>query len=878
MGRQRILGPGCPAAWFAGILLVAACMAADSKRLAAAEQPSNAASYAQTSRILKGAPISLETWPQWRDHYLAMFYQPLRGVDDRTFSQRVQTFVLGVAAKPGSPELKMLEADPVFWVALACSYLSDDSDPRHLGQAEKACRRGIELGDLQATASYALAFVLLDQADRQRAHGSQPGEYANKLREVEGRLSRVQAKAPQARLSFPQARLAALHGRKDLANRLFGRATEEDPLNDVKAVWYLFSSLAGPELPLPVASLTQPFVKRFPDDPRIKAANAIALYRDERFPEAADALQQAIRQDPLVTRMIGDQAVQAIEQARSLNPKIVEGTKALREQRYDVAIARFREACGPGVPNAEAAHLLAAALLGRIEAPLYHSEQRKAASDALSEISGLCKRLPRDGDLQAAYAVALFNDGKFSEAQNALRRAEELGAKPATLIQPSSLAAIRAGRPVARAWHPGIQRPADSDTQDISRAALVVLGFFGAWAAWIAIMFAMGTLLAIAIPRRPTVASADEYTRSLREIWLERFYLVVLGLSLLVFYLFVPFVALGLLSVTLAIFGAMLVARIVYVGALYRGFWATWGIVRCAFLGPGENLLRTPVTEVEHPRLFEASREVADRLNTDAADAIYLTPTSQIGVLQRGAGPFGLFGKRTRVLEIGIATMPMLTISELKSILAHEYGHFTHRDPFFGRFIFQVSGSLAVSMSVMSAAAGALNYINPFYWFYWMHLKAFNLLSAGFSRSREFLADRRAAIAYGKSAFIGGLTKVMVDGGLYEATAYQNVRWLLSNQQMFTNVFEAYRGWRQTEDLVQKRHSLLQAAHRGKTSWFDTHPNFAERLAAVEQFPDERTAPETESAATLLTDANAIEATLTNLLTACLAQAPARSG
>ncbi len=96
----------------------------------------------------------------------------------------------------------------------------------------------------------------------------------------------------------------------------------------------------------------------------------------------------------------------------------------------------------------------------------------------------------------------------------------------------------------------------------------------------------------------------------------------------------------------------------------------------------------------------------------------------------------------------------------------------------------------------MNAAAGSLNYFNPFYWFYWMHLKAFNLLSAGFSRSREFLADRRAAVAYGKQAFIGGPTKVTVDGGLYEATAYQNVRWLLSNQQMFANVFEAYRGGR----------------------------------------------------------------------------------
>ncbi len=876
MRRQRIAGPDCSAAWFAGILLVAACTAAEPKRLAAAEQPPDAVSYAQTSRILKGAPLSSQTWPVWRDQFLGIFYLPLRGVDDRTLCNNVYSYVLKVAAQPGSVDLKKMETDPVFLVALAYAHLSNANDPRSLDQAEKACRKGIELGDPQAIASCALAYVLLAQAEKQRANASQPAEDASKLGEVEARLSRVRAKAPQARLAFLQARLEVLRGRSDLAPRLFRRASEEDPLNDVRALWYLSSSLSQPELPPPIANLTEPFVKRFPDNARIKAMHAVALYRDDRFRDAADTLQQAIRQDPQVTRMVGDQMVRAIEQGRTLSPQIVEGLKALKDKRFDVAIAQFREACGQGVPNAEAAHLLAAALLARVEAQLYPGEQRRAAIKAVDEIAELCKKLPRDGDLQAAYAVALFGDGKFTEAQSALRRAEELGAKPTKLIAPSGVAAIRAGRP-ARAWQPAPQRRADGDTPDIRPAALVVLGFFGAWAGWIAIMFAMGALLAIAIPRSPTVASPDEFTRSAREVWLERFYLVVLGLSLVVFYLFVPFVALGLLSVTLAIFGAMLVARFIHFGVLHRGFWATWGIVRCAFLGPGENLLRTPVTELEHPRLFEASREVADRLHTDPADAIYLTPTSQIGVLQRGAGPFGLFGKRVRVLEIGIATLPMLTISELKSILAHEYGHFTHRDPLFGRFIFQVAGSLAVSMSVMNAAAGSLNYVNPFYWFYWMHLKAFNLLSAGFSRSREFLADRRAAVAYGKQAFIGGLTKVTVDGGLYEATAYQNVRWLLSNQQMFANVFEAYRGWRQSEDLVQKRNTLLQQAQQGKTSWFDTHPNFAERLAAVQQFPDERTEPETDSAATLLTDATAIEATLTNLLTVRLAQVPVRS-
>jgi Zn-dependent protease with chaperone function len=167
--------------------------------------------------------------------------------------------------------------------------------------------------------------------------------------------------------------------------------------------------------------------------------------------------------------------------------------------------------------------------------------------------------------------------------------------------------------------------------------------------------------------------------------------------------------------------------------------------------------------------------------------------------------------------------------------------------------------------------------VNPIYWFYWLHLRAYNLVSAGFSRSREFLADRRAAIAYGKQAFAGGLSKVTVDGGLYDATAYHNVQWMLSNKQMFANVFQAYREWRDTPDLIQKRDSLLQQAQQKKTSWFDTHPNFSERLAAIALFPDERSTPENDSAADLLTDSKAVESRLTKMLTQRLMELQSRS-
>ncbi len=386
-------------------------------------------------------------------------------------------------------------------------------------------------------------------------------------------------------------------------------------------------------------------------------------------------------------------------------------------------------------------------------------------------------------------------------------------------------------------------------------------------------MFAMGAILAVCIPRIPQSIGTTAFAQSRREFWLERFYLVVLSVGLLVFYASVPVVALGLFAVSLCIFWLLLMIRILHFGVMHRGLWATWNILRCALLGPRRGALGIEAKPGEHPRLFEAARAVAERLQTRPVDTVYLTPSSNIAVKQEGSGPFGLLGKRERVLEIGISTLPLLTCDEFKSILAHEYGHFSHKDPFYSRFIFQVSASLATSLAVMNAAGGVLNYINPFYWFWWLYLRAYTLLSTGFSRSREFLADRRAALAYGKQTFASGLTKVCVDGVMFDSTVYASVRDLLTQGKAYANAFDVFRHVRQQTEMVTSRERVLEQMQKTKPKWFDTHPTYSERLAAVADFPDTAPPGETEPAINLLSNPQALETKLTDLLTFYLSEA-----
>ena len=149
---------------------------------------------------------------------------------------------------------------------------------------------------------------------------------------------------------------------------------------------------------------------------------------------------------------------------------------------------------------------------------------------------------------------------------------------------------------------------------------------------------------------------------------------------------------------------------------------------------------------------------------------------------------------------------------------------------------------------------------------------SFGLVAAGFSRSREFLADRRAALAYGKEVFLTALAKTNVDGVLFEGTAVQNIRHELSGGKAFLNVFEAFRQFRDQPGSREMHQQLLEKIRETKPGWYDSHPTFSERFAAVQSLPDSHEQLQMAPATDLLTEPSQVEEQLTELLTACVSQ------
>jgi Zn-dependent protease with chaperone function/tetratricopeptide (TPR) repeat protein len=805
-------------------------------------------------------PLTRQTWPVWREIYIKIFFEDVRNPEqEKWFYEQVRAFFGATAAAAGGSLPDEFAGDPMAWVALAWTYwhrAGEQAGPggrfeKDLAAAETASRKANALGDPQAIASYSLATFLISSGLFRGPNQLPDPGIERRLAEAEERLQHVERISPRAKLSLWRGYIAQLRGDARSAGSLFRRATEDHPDDAFAAFSYLMNAIQTAQPSDRLSELSGPFVDRFPRESRIVALHAVALERDERFPEAAETLRRARGLDEKVVQFLGEDTVKAIEESGHLSARALGGLKALKADQYDTAAAELRQALADDPGNLLAARGLARALVEGLA-----SGNRRllpgAADQVADEVSNLCRRFPDDAEMQVGLALSLHLAKQHIRAARALDRAVQLGGSPAALLGGAGVEAIHSDAAQAewtRFW------------------TVVAVAVVGGAALWTAIMFALGVILAVSIPRVPEATALTAGSRSRREVWLERFYLLVLSLGLLMFYASVPVVVLGLVAVTLAAFVLMLVIRIIHLGVLHRGLWATCNIVRCTLMGPSRRTLGIEATPERHPRLFETLRTVAARLHTRPVDAVYLTPSSSIAVYQEGAGPFGLLGRRRRVLDIGISTLPLLTRSEFQSILAHEYGHFTQNDPFYSRFIFQVSASLTTSLAVMSAAGGFLNHINPFYWFWWLYLRAYTLLANGFSRSREFLADREAVAAYGKRPFVSGLTKASVDGVLFESTVYVNIQHQLGQGRTFINIFDAFRQHRQGTEMTESRERLLEQLRRQKPRWLDTHPTFSERIAAVSHFPDAGLPDEDPPASELLDDPQAMEAELTNVLT-----------
>jgi Zn-dependent protease with chaperone function len=167
-----------------------------------------------------------------------------------------------------------------------------------------------------------------------------------------------------------------------------------------------------------------------------------------------------------------------------------------------------------------------------------------------------------------------------------------------------------------------------------------------------------------------------------------------------------------------------------------------------------------------------------------------------------------------------------MKVRELKSVLAHEHGHFHNEDTAGGGFALAVRRSL-FAMALGLARGGVAAWYNPAWLFLRGFHRVFLVVSQGASRLQEVLADRWAVQAYGSEAFERGLRHVIRRSALFDAHANATLKEVVNAKQPLLNLY-TYKP-QEKEDVAQAIEDALHA----KPSAYDSHPSPQERFDAA---------------------------------------------
>ena len=241
------------------------------------------------------------------------------------------------------------------------------------------------------------------------------------------------------------------------------------------------------------------------------------------------------------------------------------------------------------------------------------------------------------------------------------------------------------------------------------------------------------------------------------------------------------------------------------------------------------------------PRLFLLIDKLTNALGTPPFHHVLIVNDLNAAVAQRPR--LGTFGWYQNYLLLGLPLMLAMTPAQFRAVLAHEFGHLGRQH---GRF----SGWIYRTRIVWSRLREDLLARN--HWGSWLFTKFldwyapfFNAYSIVLARAQEYEADRQAARLVGPHAMKDALASLQVIARLID-----ELYWPSLNRRTITNPTPPASHLDELITVLQRvlpqdsiRKWMHDAMHQ-TTTYADTHPALADRLAALDQLPGKQHAPE----------------------------------
>lgn len=99
---------------------------------------------------------------------------------------------------------------------------------------------------------------------------------------------------------------------------------------------------------------------------------------------------------------------------------------------------------------------------------------------------------------------------------------------------------------------------------------------------------------------------------------------------------------------------------------------------------------RVEITEAEQPRLFAFIRRLAGETQVPFPKKIFLSSNVNACVFYNSSFR-SMFLPIRKNLEIGLGLVNSVNLSELKAVIAHEFGHFSQKSMKLGSFTYNVN-------------------------------------------------------------------------------------------------------------------------------------------------------------------------------------------
>lgn len=213
----------------------------------------------------------------------------------------------------------------------------------------------------------------------------------------------------------------------------------------------------------------------------------------------------------------------------------------------------------------------------------------------------------------------------------------------------------------------------------------------------------------------------------------------------------------------------------------------------------------TEVNLTDEPELFQMIQELVDEIGTDFPKKVYLSGQVNASVFY-DSGFWSMFLPVKKNLHIGMGLINATTVTELKGILAHEFGHFSQKSMKVGSYVYNVNriiynllyenddynntitswaeknGYFALLINISFAFNKMIQYLLQFMY------KIVNVSYMGLSREMEFHADEIAANTVGSQPMINSMLRMdLASNSLENVINYYNRN--IENSITTSNIF-----------------------------------------------------------------------------------------